>query len=192
MFEEKIDPDLLGFDFDGVIADTAESFIRLACEEYGHCGISKQDITHFEVEQCLDMAKETAFAIFHKLQLDSIGTGLKPMPGAVEVIGELAEKNNVKVITARSLAAPVHDWLAHVFPASTLPRIQVTAMGLHDDKSRHIRKQGLRYFIDDRAETCVELKQKGISPIVFSQPWNEHRHQLPKVHSWQEIRTLCL
>ncbi len=192
MNAEKIDPGRLGFDFDGVIADTAETFLRLACEEYGLCGIQKQDITNFEVEQCLDVDLETVNAIFTQVLVDSIGTGLQPMPGAVEVLGELAETAEVSVITARPLADPVHDWLAHVFPKSTLSRIRVVAMGAHDDKSRHIHDRKLRYFIDDRAETCVALNEVGINSIVFSQPWNENRHQLPVVHSWQEIRGLCL
>ncbi len=187
----QINPRLLGFDFDGVIADTAECFLRLACEEHGFCGISREDITDFDVEQCLDMPKETAQAIFTSVQLDSIGTGLKPMPGAIAVLGELTEKNPVTVITARSLATPVHDWLASKFPPSTLPRIHVIAMGAHDEKSHHIQQQQLQYFIDDRAETCVHLSKCGIRPFVFAQPWNENRHQLPVVRSWQDIKTLC-
>ena len=188
----KIDPGLLGFDFDGVIADTAETFLRLACEEYDLCGFQKQDITNFAVEQCLDVDLETVNAIFTQVLVDSIGTGLKPMPDAVEVLGELSESAEVTVVTARPYAAPVHDWLGHFFPASTLPRIRVVAMGAHDEKSRHIHDRELGYFIDDRAETCVQLKEAGINSIVFAQPWNKNRHQLPVVHSWQEIRALCL
>ncbi len=189
---ENIDPGLLGFDFDGVIADTAETFIRLACEEYDLCGISKEDITDFEVEQCLDVDRQTVDAIFNMVLLDSVGTGLQPIAGAVEVLGELTERTEVTVVTARSCAAPVHDWLESIFPGSTLPRIKVVAMGVHDEKSEHIHAHGLRYFIDDRAETCVQLSREGIQPIVFSQPWNENRHQLPVVNCWQEIRALCL
>jgi 5'(3')-deoxyribonucleotidase len=192
MNHEKIDPGRLGFDFDGVIADTAETFIRLACEEYGLCGIRKEDITSFEVEQCLDVDPEIVHAIFTKILVDSVGTGLRPMAGAVEVLGELTEHATVTVVTARLYARPVHEWLQNMFPKSTLPRIRVVAMGTHDDKSRHIHDQKLCYFIDDRAETCVQLSQAGIKPFVFFQPWNENRHQLPVVNSWQEIRTLCL
>ncbi|MCW5200990.1 hypothetical protein VU07_04215, partial [Desulfobulbus sp. F4] len=81
-----LNPARLGFDFDGVIADTAESFLRIACEDYGLCGFRLEDITCFEVEQCLDMDAETAAAIFHKILEDSLGTGLRPMAGALEVI----------------------------------------------------------------------------------------------------------
>lgn len=192
MNPEKIDPGLLGFDFDGVIADTSETFLRLACEEYGLCGIRKEDITNFEVEQCLDVNPEIINAIFMKVLGDSVSTGLKPMPDAIAVLCELADMALVTVVTARPYSGPVHDWLETMLPESTLPKIRVVAMGAHDDKPRHIHKQGLRYFIDDRAETCVQLSDAGINSIVFSQPWNQDRHQLPTVNTWQEIKALCL
>jgi 5'(3')-deoxyribonucleotidase len=192
MHADTIDPALLGFDFDGVIADTAETFLRLACEKHGLCGISQEEITDFDVEQCIDIPEEAVTEIFRDILVDSVGSGLKPMSGAVEVLTELTENTTVTVVTARPLSAPVHDWLEHVLPEATLPKIRVMAMGAHDDKPRHILGYGLRYFIDDRAETCIQLSQNNIHPIVFSQPWNRNRHQFQAVHSWQEIRTLCL
>ena len=47
MIAAKIHPAEIGFDFDGVIADTVEAFIRIACEQYAHCGIRPEDITRF-------------------------------------------------------------------------------------------------------------------------------------------------
>ncbi len=191
MMHKKIPPEQLGFDFDGVIADVAEAFIRLADEQYGLQGITKDDITHFDVDQCLAITPAKAEDIFHQILVDSIGTGLKPIDGAVEVLTDLAKRSSVTVITARPLEQPVHDWLRVFFPQDSLPSIHVVAMGAHDDKARHIRANGIRYFIDDRAETCVQLEGTGIQPIVFSQPWNKNRHQLPMVSSWQEIKALC-
>jgi hypothetical protein len=112
------------------------------------------------------------------------------MEDAVQVLGELAELSPVSVITARSLAGPVHDWFADFFPASTCKAIKVIAMADHDGKSQYIHKQGLRFFIDDRAETCIQLSRAGVQPFVFHQPWNHNRHQLPGVSSWQDIREL--
>ena len=190
MAPSKIDPALLGFDFDGVIADTAEAFLRLACADYDLCDLTCADITNFEIEQCLGLTRVEADAIFTKILLDSIGTGLQPMPGAVQVLGEMAERSTISVITARPLAKPMHDWFADFFPASTCKAIKVTAMGAHDGKVQHVHKQGLRFFIDDRAETCVQLSKAGIQPFVFHQPWNHNRHQLPSVSSWRDIRDL--
>ena len=60
----KIHPAEIGFDFDGVIADTVEAFIRIACEQHGLCGIRPEDITRFAVEHCLDMDETIAESIF--------------------------------------------------------------------------------------------------------------------------------
>jgi len=188
----KIDPASLGFDFDGVIADTAEVFIRLACEKYDFCDIRIEDITNFEVEQCLQIAPEIVQSIFMEVLLDSIGTGLQPMPDAVRVLGELAEQAELMVVTARPEAEPVYAWLEKFLPATTCSRIRIIAMGAHDDKAQHIKQAGLSHFIDDRAETCTQLNSAGIDAIVFNHPWNKNRHSLPTVGSWQDIRALCL
>jgi len=192
MMATKIHPAEIGFDFDGVIADTVEAFIRIACEQYAHCGIRPEDITDFSVEQCLDMDAGIAESIFLQILQDSVGTGLLPMPGAVQVLCELTGQAQVSIVTARPEAEPVHHWLQTIFPDPVWPHIRVVAMGDHDDKARHIKDLGLSTFIDDRAETCLQLRSAGIRSIVFAQPWNLDRHDLPTVCSWADIRTLCL
>lgn len=188
----RIHPAEIGFDFDGVVADTVEAFIRIACEQHGHCGIRPEDITHFSVERCLGMEADLVESIFLQILRDSVGTGLLPMPGAVEVLGEMSGQSAVTIVTARPEAEPVHHWLQTFFPGPVWSRIRVVAMGDHDDKARHIKELGLSAFIDDRAETCMQLQRAGIRAIVFSQPWNRNRHDLPSVHDWSEIRSLCL
>jgi len=187
----KIHPSKLGFDFDGVVADTAETFIRLACEEYGHCSFSLEDITNFQVELCLDMNPDIVTTIFNRILLHSVEVGLKPMPGAVRVLEEMTEHATVTLVTARPDPEPVRLWLDSVMPAEVCQCIRIVAMGAHDDKPRHIREHGLEYFIDDRAETCLQLDRAGLNPIVFSQPWNRGRHPFRSVCNWLEIRGLC-
>lgn len=187
----RIHPALLGFDFDGVVADTAEAFIRLCCEEYGYCSIRLEDITDFEVERCLNIDPRIVEAVFSRILLDSVGTGLRPMPGAIEVLDELAACAPVTLVTARPHLGPVRDWIDAVMPRPVRENIKIVAMGAHDDKPRHVRQHGLECFIDDRTETCFQLEQAGIRPIVFSQPWNRGRHSFPSVSTWKEIRSLC-
>ncbi|MBU0945728.1 MAG: hypothetical protein KJ804_19210 [Proteobacteria bacterium] len=183
----KIKTDEIGFDLDGVIADTAEAFIRLACQEFDYCSFRLEDITSFEVENCLNIPAITVEQIFYAILKDSLGTGLQPMSGAVKTITNMAEKAPVTIITARTLHQPVADWLEHFFPAKTCGQIKLVAMGNHDDKARYIREHKLRYFVDDRVETCLQLAENDITPIVYSQPWNQGRHRLQQVSSWQEI-----
>ncbi|AGF78386.1 hypothetical protein UWK_01829 [Desulfocapsa sulfexigens DSM 10523] len=180
----------IGFDLDGVIADTGEAFIRLACEEYNYCSFRLEDITSFQVEECLSIPTDRVEKIFHAILKDSLGTGLKPNPGAVEVITTMAEQSPVTIITARPLEQPVADWLDHFFPAETCKKIKLVAMGDHDDKARYIKEHDLNYFIDDRVETCLQLAETDIIPIVYKQPWNHDKHHLQSVSNWQEISEL--
>ncbi|MHB8810797.1 MAG: 5' nucleotidase, NT5C type [Desulfobulbaceae bacterium] len=188
----RVHPSRLGFDFDGVVADTAEAFIRLCCEEYGYCSIRLEDITEFEVERCLDLDPGIVDAVFARILCNSVDAGLQPMPGSIRVLAELTELAPVTLITARPYPQPVRDWLDAVMPAPVSRRIRVVAMGAHDDKPKHIRQHGLDSFIDDRAETCFQLDEAGITPIIFSQPWNQGRHAFASVRTWEEIRALCL
>jgi len=187
----RIQPARLGFDFDGVVADTAEAFIRISCEEYGYCSIRLDDITHFEVERCLAMDPKVVEAVFTRILLDSVEAGLQPMAGAVQVLEELTACAPVTLVTARPHPEPVRNWVDAVMPGPVSRNIKIVAMGAHDKKPSHVHAQGLECFIDDRAETCFQLEAAGIQPIVFSQPWNRGRHSFPSVNTWQEIRALC-
>jgi len=186
-----LDPARIGFDFDGVIADTAEAFLRLARDQYGLDGLREENITSFAVEECLNIKADIVEAIFTEIMLDSVGSGLLPMPGAVDVLGEFSARAELTVVTARPQPEPVEAWLETFFPSSTSSRIRVIAMGAHDNKSSYIKQQSLTHFIDDRAETCTQLDQDGICSIVFRQPWNHQRHSLSTVENWEEIRSLC-
>ena len=186
----KIDPTKIGFDLDGVIANTAEAFIRIACEEHGYCSFTLDDITNFQIEDCIGMPAVLVEQIFRDILEDSVATGLMPMVGAVDVLGKLAAHAPVTVITARPLKQPVIDWFEQFFPRKTRDAIRLVAMGDHDDKLRYVREHKLQYFIDDRAETCNMLAAADIIPFVYSHPWNRNRHNLPTVENWQEIHTL--
>ncbi len=180
----------IGFDFDGVIADTAEAFIRLACSEYGYCSFTREDITHFDLENCLNIPREQVERIFTDILNDSLATQLLPMSGAIECLEQFTLMSTVTIITARPLENPVFDWLDRFFTKEAKENIRVVATGDHNDKVRHIHQHSLKYFIDDRAETCTQLVRENITPFVFTQPWNKDRHKLQMVANWEEIRAL--
>ena len=185
-----ISADEVGFDLDGVIANTAEAFLRIACTKHGYCSYTAEDISNFELIDCIDIPQPIIESIFDDIQKDSLATGLIPIVGAVKTLNALACENSITIITARSFKTPVLDWIDNFFPAQTRDAIKVIVTGDHNDKIRHIHKNKLRFFIDDRAETCLQLTQAGITPFVYSQPWNRHRHSLQTVENWDEIHTL--
>jgi 5'(3')-deoxyribonucleotidase len=186
-----IHPGRIGFDIDGVVADTMEAFIRIAREEHG-VTVHPEEITAFQVEECLDMDPAVVEGIFRRLLEDPLGNGLKLMPHAGPVLRDFARHAPLTFVTARPLAEPIAEWLRVMLGEETAPRIRLIATGEHDDKTRHIKEMGLSHFIDDRAQTCLMLEEEGLNPIVFRQPWNQGRHRLPEVDNWLAIRALCL
>ncbi|MCK5229271.1 MAG: hypothetical protein KAR13_03340 [Desulfobulbaceae bacterium] len=191
-WNNRIDPGLIGFDIDGVVADTAEAFIRLARSDYGVDYISVEDITDFVVEDCLPLDAELVDEIFNRLLVAPTESGLKPMVGAVEVLRDLSWEAPLTFVTARPLKEPIELWLENVLGRNVFSSARLIAIGDHDGKADHIKELGLEYFVDDRAETCMALVEKDITPIVFNQPWNRGRHNLKSVDGWDSIRELCL
>lgn len=189
MTPNTIVPHKLGFDFDGVIADTAHAFLTIAKEKHGYT-IHKDDITDFDIENCTAMSKELIYSIFTEIMMDSISTGVKPMTGAVKTLSELSLYAPITIITARPNTDPIHAWLNQFFHKDVTRNTQVIAMGDHDDKVRYVKDQGLEYFIDDRADTCQMMADVGLQSIVFDHPWNRGRHQLPMVKNWDDISQL--
>jgi len=188
----RIAPGQLGFDIDGVVADTMEAFIRLADEDHA-IKVLPGEITDFMVEECLDIEPEIIDDIFSRLMLDPLGSGLVPMKNAVAILEEFAREAPLTFITARPEAGPISEWLDVHLSTAAFAGSRLVATGDHDDKAGHIRAMGLSHFVDDRAVTCNLLaKEAGITPIVYSQPWNFGRHTLHSVADWQGIKKLCL
>jgi uncharacterized HAD superfamily protein len=187
----KINPALIGFDIDGVVADTGGAFIRIAGEEYGINSITLDDITSFEVIDCLDMDQGIIEAIFTRLLDDPLTAGLQPMEDAISVLHRFADEAPLTFVTARPHKKPIARWLKNFLQPATFEKIRLVAMGVHDNKTSYIKDLGLKYFVDDRLQTCRMLANEGITPLVYNQPWNKNGHGLPTVNDWQAIRNLC-
>lgn len=187
----KIVPGKIGFDFDCVVADTMEAFIRLAAEDYG-LEVLPEEITDFMVENCLDIDLEIVDDIFAKLIRDPLGVDLKPMADAIAVLDELAMAAPLTLITARPDVKPVFEWLEHYLGSRSFTEIRLVATGDHDGKTGPIRKMGLSHFVDDRADTCnLLVGEIDITPIIYAQPWNFGKHRLDTVDNWRAIKKMC-
>lgn len=188
---KAIHPGQIGFDIDCVVADTMEAFIRIAEDEH-NISITPDQITEFTVENCLPIDPEIIDSIFLRLLDEPIKHRLLPMMNAVPVLEIFAQYAPLTFVTARPNRTPIHNWLEAILGPQIVTQARLVAMGNHDGKADHIKELGIKYFIDDRFETCEELATQGITAIVYSQPWNENRHGLPSVKSWSEIKDLCL
>jgi uncharacterized HAD superfamily protein len=186
----KIPPEQIGFDFDGVIADIGEAFLRLACSDHNYCTLKLEEITSFQVGTCTKIPEIIVQKIFTDILKDSLATRLLPNPGAIDTITMLTQLSEVTIITARSLANPVSDWLENYLAPSTCTKIHLIAMSDHNEKVPYIKEQNLQFFVDDRAETCSQIAEAGLTPLLYQQPWNKSWNGYATVGNWQEIENL--
>jgi len=187
----KINPFHLGFDIDGVVADTGGAFIRIAREEYGLHSISLEDITYYDVVDCLDVERRIIDDIFTRLHDEPLSSGIRPMEDAINVLHKYAEHAPLTFVTARPQKEPIDIWLKHFLNPAVSKEMRLVAMGVHDNKAPYIKDLGLKYFVDDRLQTCEKLAREGITPLVYNQPWNMNGHDLQTVDDWKAIHVLC-
>lgn len=193
-FNESIAPDRLAFDIDGVVADTMAVFLRLAQERYGFTHLTREHLKSYDLYRCLDIEKETLDELIC-LTLDDEHTRIvPPEPGAVEVLTELAEYTPLRFVTARIWPESIIEWLHEVLSEVAPERIQVTATGDPNAKLNILKELGVRYFVDDRIETCELLARDGVTPLLFDQPWNRVPTPISflRVENWTHIRQLVL
>ncbi len=185
-----IDPASLAFDIDGVFADTMSLFVQIAQDEYDLEGIRYEDITCYTLEECLDIDTEIIQSIVRKLIDGGHTQPLHPIKGAPEVLTRLGQVNGqVLFVTARPYIGPMGDWISKVLPLKP-SAVKVVATGSFDTKTEVLKEQDISYFVDDRLDTCFLLKEAGIEPILFKQPWNREDHPFTEVGSWDELESL--
>jgi len=189
-----IDPCLLAFDIDGVVADTMAVFVRLAHERYGLTHLSQQDMLCYNLYECLGLEKQIIDDLI-RLTLDDRHTmQIPPVADAPEVLMELAGVAPLRFITARLHPEPITQWLFSVLPRVPRERITVIASGAPETKLDILSGLEIRYFVDDRIETCRRLKEAGIEPLLFDQPWNrnEPADGLIRIQNWMQLKSWLL
>ncbi len=188
-----IDTGTLAFDIDGVVADTMSVFVKIAHQKYGLTKLSKQDMLCYNLYDCLGLEKEIIDDLV-RLTLDEEHTReIQPIPGAPEVLTELACSVPLRFVTARTTAAPIAEWLFSILPDVPRSKITVIASGSPDSKLGILNELGIRYFVEDRLETCRYLKEAGIEPLLFEQPWNrdEPAPGCIRISDWMQLKA-CL
>jgi hypothetical protein len=66
----------------------------------------------------------------------------------------------------------------------------VVATGTHESKAGVLLEHNISHFVDDRLETCYLLRDAGITPVLFKQPWNRELHPFIEIENWGELEAL--
>ncbi|KPA11684.1 nucleotidase [Candidatus Magnetomorum sp. HK-1] len=179
----------VAFDIDGVVADTMRLFIHIARENY-HMHFRYEDITHYDLTKCLGIEFKVMWDIIEKILTGDHDAPLRPIDGAPTVLQKLSQKSDCLLfVTARPDANALESWFAETLqlPES---RYKIVATGDFEQKAAVLKEHHIRYFVEDRMETCRLLNEKGFVPIVFRQPWNRQSHTFIEVSTWDEINAL--
>lgn len=186
---QKIRPAELAFDIDGVIADTFRAFVRAARDSYG-VEIEYEAITDYDFRKVIDIDDETSDAIIEQILEDPLGLGIAPVQGAVDVLRRLSCFGPLCFVTARTNRNAIMEWVRQTLQIENGGTIRLEATGTHENKLPVLLKHGIRYFVEDRLDTCYLIQQSPVTPIVFDQPWNRQAHPFLSVGSWDDIRDM--
>ena len=188
-FEKTIDPADLAFDIDGVVADTMAVFVRLAQERYGFTRLTKEDLRQYDLHACLDIPLEIVDELICMTLDDDHTLQIPPMDGAVAVLTKLADHGPLRFVTARIWPESIIRWLQQTLSEVDAGRIEVFATGLPEAKCSILRDLKVKYFVEDRVETCRLLMENGIQPLLFDQPWNRGSEAVlfPRIDDWSQL-----
>jgi uncharacterized protein len=182
-----IDPATLAFDIDGVIADTMHLFLDILRDHYDVHTVKYDDITCYRLDQCLDVDENVLEDAVARILNGNYKATLKPVPGAGSVLRRIAASTQrVLMVTARPEAGPIAGWIGDLLDGQH-HRAQIVATGSFEAKTDVLLENGIRWFVEDRLETCHLLKDAGIEPVVFRQPWNQEPHDYLTVGTWPEL-----
>jgi 5'(3')-deoxyribonucleotidase len=185
-----INPRAVAFDFDGVVADTMSLFIEVARDVHQIDSLTYDGFTCYNLIECTALDEETLIDIVDRIQDGRYGDLLAPIMGAADVLQRLGDQYGPLVfITARPHAKPVDDWLHRVLSLDP-EMIEVVPTGSYDAKADELTRRRISFFIEDRLETCFQIQEVGVVPVLFKQPWNRETHPFKEVGNWRELDSL--
>lgn len=186
---DKILPCDLAFDVDGVFADSFRLFAETVRDDYG-ISIEYEAITEYEFWKAMNIDEGICQEIVRKILDFPLEIGIQPINGAVEVLTRLLNVGPLLFVTARPDGNAILKWIQMNLGLTDTGCICVESTGAADEKLPVLLKHGVKYFVEDRLETCYILDQTPVTPIVFEQPWNKRPHPFRTVRSWDEISAM--
>lgn len=184
-----IDPRKIGFDIDGVVANTMQLFLDILLNVYGVDHVAMDDIDRYDLKACLDIDPQIITAINQSINEGSYAGRLEPMDGAAGVLKRLSVYGPIRMVTARPYPGPIEPWVAQEFSLNGYPA-KITATGGFDNKAEVLKAENIEYFVEDRLETCFLLQDHDITPVLFAQPWNRRSHPFREVADWKQLESL--
>ena len=184
-FLAKIPSQSIAFDIDGVCADTAQLFIDIASSHYQMKPFLPSQITQYSFFKTIDLSDKDISKVIEKIVYGMYTERLYPIMDAFNVLNQFSHP--ILFVTARTSGDVISTWISHFLLTSDF---EVVATKTPEAKKEVLLERYIAYFVEDHLQTCYELAEVGIVPILFAQPWNRIPHPFLEVTSWQDFSLL--
>ena len=192
----------VGIDIDGVVANLNDKLLELANEMYYYPPhyyprklkkeLKASDIITFDYTKCTPLNDEDMKQIFKVLETEKALLELKPLQDAQKVINYLHHFFEVYFITSRAkyytnAKEQTFEW----FDKHNIIYNQNNFF--FDNKKVELSKKlGISKFIEDRAETALELAENNINVLLLNYPWNNDPRQelIQKINKHPKIERI--
>jgi uncharacterized HAD superfamily protein len=181
----------IGIDFDDCLIDYFPALIKKLNESF-ETSFTRKDMHSFDLEKVWNVDRDVMLEKISEFYSREHDESIMPVFGALEAINKLKEKNELVIITGRpdSTNDFVKKWIEKHFPDSFNKIIHTNQFfGVHREKSKVAKEEGIEIFIDDNLENVLSVSKEGIVCFLMDTPWNQGEIPLAveRVKSWNEI-----
>ncbi|MBU3941456.1 MAG: hypothetical protein KKF74_00925 [Nanoarchaeota archaeon] len=197
----------IGIDLDGCAVDTNPMILYQANEMYYFDNNKKyskydkkireglgrplrvDDIIRFRYDECTPLSKEEVDEIFKVFAEEKKFLSLNPMPYAVDIINRLQEFYDEYFMTARP--GNVEEQTIGWFENSGIRNYE-NKLTFNGNKLEIAKTDNISKFIEDRAETALELAENNINVLLLNYPWNNDPKQelIQKINKHPKIERI--
>lgn len=183
----------IGFDFDGVIADTDKIKKEFFCSQgiwlkkFNKSDIYKEMKNKYSLEEIELIYGNMSKYVFNESKTEEI----LPIENAIESIKILSEKFDIYIITARNYKQLlwVENWLYKYDINKNIKKI-ISSSEEKKYKLQICKENGIIFFCDDDVRHLEYAEEKEIVKLLFNNENLSQNNEIHTVVSWNELMNL--
>lgn len=170
-------------DIDGTVADLGTEWLGKYNLDYNDT-LTNDDILNWNTHTFVK--PECGTKIYDYLSLPDLYDNVKPIPGALEVIGQLRQEGHRIIYVTSGLYPAKIEWL---FKRGFMPDGYIGWASSPDFVIAH-DKSLIRgdLLVDDKPENVYDFNPD--TSILFDQPWNREAQYLTRARGWSDVYSI--
>ena len=186
-------------DFDDVLSDTTNAFLKILGREFGK-NVNFDDIFSFDLKASFNLSDSEYEDFFQRVHQTDVIMSFAPMEGAIGVLeGWVKNGYQISIVTGRLTSAyeASLDWLAkHKVPYHSFLMVDKYGRESIDTNlavsMEDFSEMKFSFAVEDSAKMALHLSQKmGIPVALIDRPWNLRmnlNHKITRYTSWYDIQ----